>query len=282
MDQKKKNKNRKIEYDTAHRNNSLFVDDQIKRMHERFRRSWWNRPVKWFAVLLFISLVLSYISILELGEGGSVTFLSMLVLCLIGYVLEPRAGLLAAFLFGLIKYIVDYVCPGYFSSVISRIINEPGFITDIYRQMSLTGYRDWREGLGLTDPGMVDTVQVIADLFDYLIGYTLLGAFGYLEALSIRGKGSGPGRRMTIQNAFLLAVMLRFIESVINYVVFYPETGSKFLFFREAVTYSFMYVGIEGLLSWGVMYIPQVIDTIQYFRTVAGNEYNEKLYQEYH
>ncbi len=282
MERKEKDKNRKLRYDTEHRNNNVFIDDQLRQMHERFQRSWWNKPAKWFTALLVVSIVLSYISILNLREGGSVTFMSMLVLCLIGYVLEPRAGLLAAFLFGLIKYFVDYVCPGYFSSVFSRIIYEPGYLQDIFGAVSRSGYRAWRSAQGITDPNAADDVRVIADLFDYLIGYTLLGLFGFFEALSVRRKTDGTYRRFTIQSAFICVVLLRFIESVINYIVFYPEPVSVVAFIQAAVMYSFMYVGIEGILSWAVLYIPPVIDTIQYFRTVAGNEYNEKLYQEYH
>ncbi len=269
-------KNKKLGFDTRHRNNSIFIDDEIRSMRERFQRSWWNKPAKWFSVMLALSLILSYVAILKLGEGGSVTFLSMLVLCLIGYVLEPRAGLLAAFLFGVIKYIIDYVCPGSFGEVLSRVINEPGYLMDLYATVSTEGYRAY-VGAEKT----VDAVQVIGDLFDYLIGYTLLGLFGYIEAITVRRDKDITVHKFSIQSAFLIAVLLRYIESVANYIVFYPEPGAWMGFCREAFMYSFMYVGIEGILSWGVLYIPQVIDTIQYFRTVAANKYNEKLYQEY-
>lgn len=272
-------KDKKIRLDTRHRNNNILVDEQQRKMHERFQRSWWNRPVKWFVVMLALSLLLSYVEILRLGEGGSVTFLSMLVLCLIGYVLEPRAGLLAAFLFGVIKYILDYVCPGHFQTVYLKIVNEPGYWQNIFAIMSEQGYRLGKAGFMITKD--VDAAQVIGDLFDYLIGYTLLGTFGYIEAMTIRSGKKGEARRFSINSAFIIAVILRFIESVINYAVFYPENVGAVAFLQEAVMYSFMYVGIEGILSWFVLYIPAVTDTVQYIRTVAGNKYNEKLYQEY-
>ncbi len=273
-------KDKRIRLDTRHRNNNILVDEQQRKMHERFQRSWWNRPVKWFIVMLALSILLSYVEILRLGEGGSVTFLSMLVLCLIGYVLEPKAGLLAAFLFGVIKYILDYVCPGYFQTVVSKIINEPGYIQSMIQAMGSAGYRSGKEAFMVAEG--VDAIQVIADLFDYLVGYTLLGAFGYMEALTIRVGKKVEQRRFSIQSAFVIAVILRFIESVINYAVFYPEPQEALaVFLQEAIMYSFMYVGIEGILSWFVLYIPAVTDTVQYIRTVAGNNYNEKLYQEY-
>ena len=279
----------KIGFDTGHRNNNILIDEQLKQMHESMQRSWWNRPAKWFAALLAVSIVLSYVDILRLGEGGSVTFLSMFVLCLIGYVLEPKYGLLAAFLFGVIKYLIDYLCPGHFQTVISHIMSDRGYLGSLFDYVSKHGYRDYHDliansaGAELTgDPDIariytagVDAVQVLGDLFDYLFGYTLLGLFGYMEALSVRG------RHLKVQTAYIIVVLFRFIESVINYVVFYPENMAWSAFIQEAVMYSFMYVVIEGILSWLVSYLPPVIDTVQYFRTVAGNEYNEKLYQEY-
>ncbi len=330
-----KKENKKIIFDTGHRNNNILIDEQLKQMHENMQKSWWNRPARWFAAMLAVSIVLSYVDILRLGEGGSVTFLSMLVLCLIGYVLEPKYGLLAAFLFGVIKYLIDYVCPGYFQTVINRMINDPGYLGSLYDYVIKNGYRDYHDlimnsaGVDLTaDPDIariiipgVDAVQVIGDLFDYLIGYTLLGLFGYIEAIGVKNRqdnreaamasvqsteaadalrssescgsrirGSlrrqftlqtSGRRRLNIQTAYIIVVLLRFVESVINYIIFYPEDMAWSAFVQEAVMYSFMYVVIEGILSWFVLYIPPVIDTIQYFRTVAGNEYNEKLYQEY-
>ena len=269
----KKENDKRIGFDTGHRNNNILIDEQLKQMHENMQKSWWNRPARWFAAMLAVSIVLSYVDILRLGEGGSVTFLSMLVLCLIGYVLEPKYGLLAAFLFGVIKYLIDYVCPGCFQTVITRIINVPGYPGGLYDYVIVHGYRDYHDlMMNLTE---VDAVQVIGDLFDYLVGYTLLGLFGYIEAMEINGK------HLKIQTVYIIVVLFRFVESVINYIIFYPENMAWSAFVQEAVMYSFMYVVIEGILSWFVLYIPSVIDTIQYFRTVAGNEYNEKLYQEY-
>ena len=285
----KQKNDKKIGFETGHRNNNILIDDQLKQMHENMQKSWWNRPARWFAAMLAVSIVLSYVDILRLGEGGSVTLLSMLVLCLIGYVMEPKYGLLAAFLFGVIKYLIDYICPGYFQTVINHMINDPGYLRSLYDHVIKNGYRDYHNlimnsaGVDLSaDPDLariittgVDAVQVIGDLFDYIVGYTLLGLFGYIEAMEINAK------HLKIQTAFIIVVLFRFIESVINYIVFYPENMAWSAFAEEAVMYSCMYVVVEGLLSWFVLYLPPVIDTIQYFRTVAGNEYNEKLYQEY-
>ncbi len=268
-----------MKFDTKHRDDHYLVDDQLKQLHERMQRSWWNKKAKWFFVLLIVSVVLSYVSILKLKEGGDVTFLSMLVICLVGYILEPEYGLLAAFLFGVIKYVIDYVIPGSFQTVLSSVIHEPGYLSDLFGQIHSVGYRAYRAGRVLS--GQVDEIQVIGDLFDYLFGYTLLGLFGFFEAVTKKTAG-GYDQRFTIRSAFLIVVILRFIESVINYAVFYSEPVVWWMFWGEALTYSFMYVIIEGVLSLAVLYLPPVVDTIQYFRTVAGHEYNEKLYQEYH
>ena len=265
-------------FDTKHRDDNYLVDDQLRSLHEKVQRSWWNKKAKWFFTLLTVSVLLSYVSILKLKEGGDITFLSMLVLCLIGYVLEPQYGLLAAFLFGIIKYVIDYVIPGSFQSVVSSVINNPGYLSDLFGQVGTAGYRAYRAGRILS--GQVDAIQVIGDLFDYLFGYTLLGLFGFFEAVT-RKKENGYEQRFTIRSAFVIVVVFRFIESVINYAVFYSEPVVWWVFYGEALVYSFMYVIIEGVLSLAVLYIPPVVDTIQYFRTVAGHEYNKKLYRKY-
>lgn len=75
----------------------------------------WNRKWFWIITLLALSLLLSYMQPLQLKEGGEVTCLSMMILCLAGYFYGGPTGLFTCFCFGAIKYVLDY--PG--------IINVP-------------------------------------------------------------------------------------------------------------------------------------------------------------
>lgn len=45
----------------------------------------WNRKWLWILMILGMGLLLSYLQPLQLSEGGEVTFLSMLAVCMAGY-----------------------------------------------------------------------------------------------------------------------------------------------------------------------------------------------------
>lgn len=57
------------------------------------------------SVFVSIAFVLSFIKIFSMPLGGSVTLCSMLFICLIGYMYGPKAGLISAFVYGLLQFI---------------------------------------------------------------------------------------------------------------------------------------------------------------------------------
>lgn len=59
------------------------------------------------AMGIALSTVTSYIKIWDMPMGGSVTLLSMLFICLIGYWYGPKYGLLAGAASGILQFIVD-------------------------------------------------------------------------------------------------------------------------------------------------------------------------------
>ena len=59
------------------------------------------------AMGIALSMVTSYIKVWEMPMGGSVTLLSMLFICLIGYWYGPKYGLLAGAAYGVLQFIVD-------------------------------------------------------------------------------------------------------------------------------------------------------------------------------
>ncbi len=258
-----------------------LVNNKVKEMHQKLLKGWWNNPVRWFMVLLALSLLLSYIYILRLSEGGEITFFSMLILCLIGYIVNPKAGLFAAFLFALIRYGIDYVFSGKIADALNVYGGQPELFMEYLSILSRDGYHVLHKVFA--DTGNPDFVLIVGDIFDYFIGYTLLGLYGFAEALTVQKKGEGekPRKVFSLQGAFLFVVSLRFIESVVSTLVFYIEPQVWIVQLIAAAAYSFIYVFIEGLLSFFVFSIPQVVNVLLFVRTVAHTEYNERIYKEY-
>lgn len=59
------------------------------------------------AAAVALAMLTSYIKLWEMPMGGSVTLLSMLFICLIGYWFGPKYGLLTGIAYGLLQFIVD-------------------------------------------------------------------------------------------------------------------------------------------------------------------------------
>lgn len=66
-----------------------------------------TRKLVFSATGIALALVTSYIKVWEMPMGGSVTLLSMLFICLIGYWFGPKYGLLAGAAFGLLQFIIE-------------------------------------------------------------------------------------------------------------------------------------------------------------------------------
>ena len=71
------------------------------------------------AMGIALAIVTSYIKVWEMPMGGSVTLLSMLFICLIGYWFGLKTGLMAACAYGILQLIVD-----------PYIISIPQMLTD--------------------------------------------------------------------------------------------------------------------------------------------------------
>lgn len=174
----------------------------------------WNNKWLWIPLLLGVGLFFSYLQPLQMSEGGEATFLSMLVICLAGYFYGGWTGLLTAFLFGGIKFLL--------------------------RDRS-------------------DSNHVAAELYDYILGYGLLGFGGFLYR-----------KRGGLQTGYLLAALLRYIESTWNCAYFYQETV------RYSIVYS-SYIGMEVLITFLILCIPQVLEAIEYLKYVATHAYEDNL-----
>ncbi len=59
------------------------------------------------AMGIALAMVTSYIKVWEMPMGGSVTLLSMLFICLIGYWFGAKYGILAGAAYGILQFIID-------------------------------------------------------------------------------------------------------------------------------------------------------------------------------
>ena len=189
----------------------------------------WNRKWLWILIILGAGLLLSYLQPLELAEGGEVTFLSMLAVCMSGYFFGGWTGLLTALIFGCIKFLL-------------RNVN--------------------------------DSDNVVAELYDYILGYGLLGICGFLchknekdNNKEDKDKNKGKG---SLWIGYLLAVLLRYNDTVWNCSYFYKET------IRYTHIYS-SYICVEMAVTLLILCIPQVREAIEYLKYVATHAYEEDL-----
>lgn len=58
-------------------------------------------------VCIAVAFVLSFIKLLSLPFGGTITLCSMLFVCIIGYMYGPKYSLVAAFVYGLLQFVQD-------------------------------------------------------------------------------------------------------------------------------------------------------------------------------
>ena len=208
-------------------------------LNNNYKHILWNNKPFWIAVLLFIAWAFSYFRLVPLTEGGEVTWFSMLFLYLIEYFYGGFKGLIFAVLFGVIKFGTDYTF-------------------DILAKDHL-----------------------IAEIFDYLLSYGVVGLGGFFAAPFKDRKAYllkyNVGKRIEnrcLRVGFLIAMALRFISSIINFVVFYSRAELNFAGnLREACFYCIGYVGVETLLTILLLFIPGIFTSIEYCKYVATHEY---------
>lgn len=91
-----------------------------------------TRQLVFSATAMALAMITSMIKLFELPMGGSVTFCSMLFICLIGYLYGTKGGLLAAIAYGFLQLIVD-----------PYIISIPQMLTDYilaFGALGLSGF----------------------------------------------------------------------------------------------------------------------------------------------
>lgn len=113
------------------------------------------------AILVALATVLSLIKIWEMPLGGSITPLSMLPICLIGFLHGPKWGFGAAFVYSVFQLMT--------SSVFA-----------------------W---------GLTPLVLVVCIISDYIIAFTLLGITGLFKGKGMKGIVTGTSIAMVLRFA---------------------------------------------------------------------------------
>lgn len=106
----------------------------------------------------------------------------------------------------------------------------------------------------------------VPELFDYLLGYGLLGVGGFLW----KKKGALFG-------GYLLAVSLRYIEGVWNCVYFYYRTDETlWQNILYGLVYCFGYIITEAVITLLILLIPSVREAVEYLRSIADHTADEE------
>lgn len=192
-------------------------------MKNKWRFLWGNQTA-WCVLLIMTALLTSFVHLMRLQEGGEVTFLSMLFVCLVGYYCGTAAGVISALVFAVLKFALDYL-------------------------------------FGIFSPDIF-----VPELWDYLLGYTLLGVCGFCCS-----QGWG------FSCSYVMAVLFRYVESVWNFVYFYSEPGlTPLQNLHEGMIYSGGYIGAELILTLALLLIPQVREAMEFLKEVANHPYSEQ------
>ena len=144
-------------------------------------------------IMIALSTVLSMITLIRMPQGGALTPCSLLPVCMISIVYGVKWGFGTAFTYAVVQLIIG------FSEVMS-----------------------W---------GLSAKALVISFIFDYIIGFTVLGFAGMFRNQKFWGIGAGIGL------AFVLKYVAHVISGATAFAVFMPENFSNVWIYSMA--YSF-------------------------------------------
>jgi len=143
------------------------------------------------AVMLALALVASYIKIFSMPWGGSVTLFSMLFVCIVGYLFGARIGLITAFIYGILHFLLggnsyilslwqvcfDYLfaftalgLSGFFCNKKNGL--TVGYIVGIFGRgvmASIAGYLYWMEYMPESFPKSLTIIYPICYNFAYIL-----------------------------------------------------------------------------------------------------------------
>lgn len=126
-----------------------------------------TRQLVFSAMAMALGTVTSMIKVVDMPMGGSVTFFSMLFICLIGYWYGLKGGLMTAIAYGFLQLIID-----------PYIISIPQMLTDYifaFGALGLSGIFS-RTGHGLAKGYIIGVLGRF--FFSFLSGMIFFGSYG--------------------------------------------------------------------------------------------------------
>lgn len=108
---------------------------------------------------------------------------------------------------------------------------------------------------------ILDHNHIVAEIYDYLLGYGVVGIGGFWSHIKRRPGGHIDGFWI----GYLVAIGLRYIEGVINCSYFYNETV------WYSIQYCLGYIGIEAIITILILLIPKVREAIEYAKEIANS-----------
>lgn len=108
---------------------------------------------------------------------------------------------------------------------------------------------------------ILDHNHIVAEIYDYLLGYGVVGIGGFWSHMKKKPGGHIDGFWI----GYLVAVGLRYIEGVINCSYFYNETV------WYSIQYCLGYIGIEAIITILILLIPKVREAIEYAKELANS-----------
>lgn len=109
--------------------------------------------------------------------------------------------------------------------------------------------------------GLLANDHIIPELYDYILGYGVVGIGGFFSNMKKRKTYGFSGFWL----GYSVAVILRFIEGVFNCSYFYNETV------WYSIKYCLGYIGIEAVVTILILLIPKVHEAIEYAKEVANS-----------
>lgn len=205
------------------------------------KRKWtdrlWNNKLYWTVILLGLAAILSLIKLMELPQGGSVTYFSWLFLWLVTFFYGPRYGLFASLVFSVIKFGVVYITGEYINYNPLALILEYPIANGVF---FLGGYIKSNEGK------CTDDSDVTKETFKLFAGY-LIGMFGL------------------------------FVFYVISAVFCYPPDREGFIpNLLFCMVYDGSYLAIECVMTLLLLCVPVVREAIYYVKYVATHDLEDE------
>ena len=175
---------------------STRVKENKNQEQNQKERAFSTRQLVFSAVALALGFATSYIKLMNMPWGGSVTLCSMLFVTMIGYWYGPKVGLTAAFAYSLLQFVQDggsYIlsplqaCLDYifafaalgFSGFFNKQKNGllKGYLAAIFARglcHSIGGYLYWMDYMPDNFPKSLTAIYPIAYNYAYILGEGLI------------------------------------------------------------------------------------------------------------